>query len=281
MKKSVKKRILHHIAFAVFILFYGAGTAAATATLDLSSLKMPNEKATIGSDVPNVKLFDSSGKAFNLKDIMGGKPLIVSMVYTRCPSACGVVTDALRSAVKGSGGLGRDFNVLSVSFDKRDKPENLEGFRKKYGFDGKTWMVASGDEEEIKKLAAAIDFRYIYDPSVDEFLHPNMVTMLTPEGRISRYIYGMTPRARDLRLASLEAKKGSSSFSIADGFYLKCFKFDPATRTYNVDWTFVMQLITGITSMGGMLLWAWGRELLALIKKVLGLLGIKKYKTGA
>lgn len=269
MKKAIKKIFMLRSMLSVLISgFLVILAALPTYAIDLSDLKMPNEKATAGTNVPNVRLFDSNGKTFNLKDIMDNKPLIISMIYTRCPSACSVVTGSLRSAVTGTNGLGKNFNVLSVSFDTRDKPENLETFRKKYGFDGKTWRVASGEEEEIKKLVTALDFRYIYDPSSEEFMHPNFSVVLTPDGRISKYVYGMSPRARELRLSVLEAKKGSSSFSLADGFLLKCFRFNPATKTYNVDWAFLLNIFIGITSIIFMILFAFGRHILSLVKKM-------------
>ena len=270
MENSIKKIFMLSSTLFVFILgFWGILLAEPAYALNLSDLKLPNERATVGTNVPDVRLFDSSGRTFKLKDIIDDKPLVISMIYTRCTSACSVVTDSLRTAVAGTNGLGKDFNVISVSFDTRDKPENLESFRKKFGFDSKTWIVASGEEDEIKKLVTAVDFRYVYDPSSDEFLHPNFSVVLTPDGRISKYVYGMTPRVRDLKLSVLEAKKGSSSFSLADGFFLKCFRFNPATKTWNVEWYFLLNIFIGVTSIIFMILWGFGEDILSFARRMI------------
>lgn len=228
-------------------------------------LRMPDEKATLGKKLPEVKLFDAAGRQFSIKDIMDNKPLVISPIYTRCTTACFTITDSLREVVAKTGGLGKEFKVLSLSFDTRDKPEDLEKFQKQWALDGETWVVASGEEGEIKKLLTALDFRYRYDKTTGEFLHPNLIVAITPDGRVSRYLNGVLPKERDLRLTVMEAKKGLSMLSPFDGFYLRCFTFDNATGTYRTDWKFIAETVLGGSTILTIFLFFFGRDIYCFI----------------
>lgn len=267
MKKSFKRDNLpiKTILLVLFVCLYILCIPVSVYALDSSELRLPDEKKTLGKNVPNVKLFDSGGKTFFLKDIMDNKPLFISPIYTRCTTACFTITDTLRDVVEKTGGLGRDFNVMSLSFDARDTHEDLEKFRKQWDLDGKTWVIASGEEAEVKKLLNSIDFRYIFDSGTNEFLHPNVTVALTPDGRISRYLHGAMPKERDMRLTVMEAKRGASLLGPLDGFYLRCFRFDNATGTFKTDWIFLGQIITGVITILTIFLAVFGRDLYALI----------------
>lgn len=242
----------------LFPVFFSAAAANAVTPSDIG---LPNERNTLGRNVPDVRLFDSKGRQFNLKDIIDGKPLIISPVYTRCTTACFTITDNLRDAVARTEGLGKDFRVISLSFDKRDSKEDLEKFRKQWALDGINWIAAAGEESEIKKILDAVDFHYTFDSDTGEFLHSNLVVVLTPDLRISRYLHGIQPRERDLRLSVMEAKKGTSRLSSFDGFFLKCFKFDSATGTYKTDWIFLGEIFMAGITIGGTFLIFFGRDI--------------------
>ncbi len=232
---------------------------------DPMELRMPDEKATLGKKLPEVKLFDAAGRQFFLKEIMDNKPLLISPVYTRCTTACFTITDSLREVVAKTGGLGKEFNVLSLSFDTRDSVEDLEKFRQQWSLDGETWVVASGEEGEVKKLLTALDFRYKYDNTTGEFLHPNLIVAITPDGRVSRYLNGVLPKERDLSLTVMEAKKGLSMLSPFDGFYLRCFTFDGATGTYRTDWKFISETVLGSATILTIFLFFFGRDIYCFI----------------
>lgn len=242
----------------LFPIFFN--TAAAYA-ISVSDIGLPNERNTLGRNVPDVRLFDSGGRQFNLKDVMDGKPLVISPVYTRCTTACFTITDNLRDTVAKTEGLGKAFRVISLSFDKRDTKEDLEKFRKQWSLDGVNWIAAAGEEGEIKKFLDAIDFHYMFDSETGEFLHSNLVVVLTPDLRISRYLHGIQPKERDLRLSVMEAQKGTSRLSPFDGFFLKCFKFDGATGTYKTDWIFLGEIFMAGITIGGTFLIFFGKDI--------------------
>lgn len=246
----------------LFPIFFNTASSYAVTSSDIG---IPNERNTLGRNVPNVRLFDSGGRQFSLKDIMDGKPLVISPIYTRCTTACFTITDNLRDAVARTEGLGRDFRVISLSFDKRDSKEDLEKFRKQWALDGVNWIAAAGEEGEIKKILNAIDFQYIFDSDTGEFLHSNLVVVLTSDLRISRYLHGIQPKERDLRLSVMEAKKGTSRLSPFDGFFLKCFKFDSATGTYKTDWIFLGEIFMAGITIGGTFLIFFGKDIYYLV----------------
>ncbi|MBI4687765.1 MAG: SCO family protein [Nitrospirae bacterium] len=226
---------------------------------------MPDEKLTLGKSIPNAKLFDSKGHEFFIKDITAGKPLVISFIYTRCLTACLVITDALNEVVTKAGGLGKDFKVLTLSFDPMDMVHDLDKFKRQWRLNEESWIVAAGEKEEVKKILDAVQFRYVYDMASREFLHPNFIVILTPNGKISRYLYGVSPREKDFKLGIIEAKKGGTSFSVLDGFLLRCFRFDDATKSYKVDYGFLIHLVMGSITILTIFLVVWGKDIYCFI----------------
>ncbi len=242
----------------LFIAFFATLPVYARGPLDV---KMPDMKKTLGKNVPNVQLFDSKGRDFFLKDFMANKPLVISLIYTRCTTTCLIITDNLKEVVSEIGGLGKDFNVLTVSFDPRDTPHDLRVFNIQWHLNGKSWKVASGDEKELKKFLEAIDFHYAFDSMTGDFFHPNFLVTLTPDGKISKYLYGVKPKAKNLKLSILEAKEGSSSFTALDGFLLQCYTYDPATGTYKLDYSFILEIVMGAATIITIFTVVWGKSI--------------------
>lgn len=206
---------------------------------------IPDQGETLGKNVPDVLLFDHSGKKISLREIINDKPIILSLIYTRCISSCLLITDNLKDTVEKIEGLGEKFNVLTLSFDPSDTPGRLDEFRRKWGLEKKGWYIAGGDKDELQKLLKAIDFQYTFDSSTGEFIHPNLLVILTPDRRISRYIWGVSYSERDLKLSLINAKKGSSTITIAEGLLLRCYRYNSLKGTYETDWAFIMHLIGG------------------------------------
>lgn len=236
------------------------GAPASVHAIRLPDINMPDERATLGKYVPNIRLFDSKGTKFSLYELMDDKPLAVSFIYTRCVTACLVITDGLKDSVSKLEGLGEDFRVLSLSFDPRDMVHDLEKFRGIWELDGKDWVVAAGDEDEVVKFLDAVQFEYEDDKITGELVHPNFIVILTPDGRISKYIYGVNPDLKNLKLSLLEAKRGSSSFSpLTDGLLLKCYRYDAATGTFMLDYAFIVEVVMGALTITTIFLVVWGK----------------------
>jgi protein SCO1/2 len=164
---------------------------------------------------------------------------------------CGLV---LRGAARGLLELGwtpeKEYRVVTVSFDPRDTTEaarekrqsTLAALGRPLASPGE-WPFLTGDEASIRALADTLGFRFAYDARVDAYAHPAAIFALTPDGRVSRYLYGVDFPARDLRLALTEAGEGRSG-SIVDRVLLTCYRFDPASRRFG-------PYIAGFMRLGG------------------------------
>jgi protein SCO1/2 len=201
---------------------------------------------------PSLAFTDTDGKRVRLgDDVTGTAPIVLILAYYRCPMLCGLV---LRGVVDGMNHLtlhlGEDYRALTVSFDPRDTPERarakrastLAGLARQPGSPS-AWPFLVGDESQSRALADAVGFRYAYDARTDQYAHPAAAIILTPDGRISRYLYGTSFSARDLRLALVEAGEGKTG-TIVDRVILTCYQYDPAARAYG-------PFVVGFMRIGG------------------------------
>lgn len=214
--------------------------------IHFSSFQFPNEKIFLNRKIKNITVFDAAGNSFPLYSLLGKKPLIISPVYTNCPSVCGLLSFGVKKAITELGTLGEDFNMVSFSFDSLDKESNLASFENRWVMDGTNWRTISSDAESIKELMQSIDFSYDYNQTTKEYDHPSILVVITPSGRISRYIYGINPTKKDIKLAVLDASSEIARPGIIQGFYLKCFSFDPVLKTYKLDWGFLISTFAGL-----------------------------------
>ena len=182
---------------------------------------------------------DEAGRPVPLSTFFqGGKPVILALVYYRCPMLCTQILNGLESALKPvSLNPGRDFEIVSVSFDPKDTPETAgakkQMYLKRYGRPGTAngWHFLTGDEVNIKALTDAVGFHYKYDPATEQFAHASGVMLATPDGRLSKYFYGVEYAPRDLRLGLVEASLNKIG-SPVDRILLFCYHYDPATGKY-------------------------------------------------
>jgi protein SCO1 len=221
----------------------------------------------LGEQVPlDVTLIDEQGQAVALKDLLRDRPVILSLVYFRCPMLC---TQVLNGVLKSSQGLtldmGTDYDILSVSIDPKDTPEGAakkkETYVAKYRRAGaeEGWRFLTGRPDEVARLAAAVGYRYRYDPKTDQYAHPSGVILLTPEGQISRYFYGIDYSPRDLRLGLIESSDGKIGTPV-DQILLLCFHYDPATGKYGLVISRVLQTAGTATALAlGAFLWTMFR----------------------
>jgi protein SCO1/2 len=193
----------------------------------------------LNEQVPlDLKFADEDGRPVRLGDYFGDKPVILVLAYFRCPMLC---TEVLNGLVRGMLDMrlnvGRDFRVITVSFDPREKPPlaaaKKQTYVERYGRPGAAggWHFLTGDAEAVRRLTAAVGFRYTYDPRHDQFAHASGVMVLTPGGRLSRYFYDVNFSGRDLRLGLVEASEGKVGTPV-DQVLLYCFHYDPAEGKY-------------------------------------------------
>lgn len=197
----------------------------------------------LGQQVPLDLVFrDESGRAVRLADCFGARPVVIALVYYECPMLCTLVLNGMVRTFRAlSLELGSDYEVVTVSIDPDETPElaalkkaqYLETFAAGEPTAGATagWHFLTGDQASIDALASTIGFRYAYDPESGEFAHASGFVVATPQGQLSRYLFGVEYITRDLRLALVEASQGRVG-SLIDQVLLLCYHYDPATGRY-------------------------------------------------
>jgi len=183
---------------------------------------------------------DESGKPVALSQLFGRSPVILTLVYYNCPMLCTPLLNALTRSLKEIPmDVGKQFTVVTVSIDPAEShvlaSAKHDLYTGMYGRPGAAagWHFLTGDEPAIKQLAAAAGFRYAYDASSKQFAHAPAIFVLTPEGRLSRYFYGIEFPPRDLRLGLVEASSGKIG-SPVDQLLLFCYHYDPHTGKYGL-----------------------------------------------
>ncbi len=195
----------------------------------------------LNSPVPlDLTFRDESGNAVQLRQFFGQKPVILSLAYYNCPMLCTQVLNGLTRSLKELPmDVGKQFNVVTISIDPSERPVLASAkhqlYTGMYGRPGAAegWHFLTGDEPQIKQLANAVGFRYAYDPATRQFAHASAIMVLTPEGKVSRYFYGIQYPARDMRLGLVEASEGKIG-SPVDQILLFCYHYDPATGKYGL-----------------------------------------------
>jgi protein SCO1 len=191
---------------------------------------------------------DETGKPVRLGDYFGKKPMILNLVYYNCPMLCGEVLSGLESALGVlKFDVGKEFDVLTVSFDPRETPDmatkKKAEFLKRYGRAGAAegWHFLTGPQESIDALTKAAGFQYQYDPKTGQFAHATAIMVLTPDGKIAQYYYGVEYSPKDLRLGLIQASENKIG-TLADQVLLYCYHYDPATGKYGAIISRVLQL---------------------------------------
>jgi protein SCO1 len=189
---------------------------------------------------PDLMFRDETGKRVQLGDYFGNKPLILNLVYYKCPMLCSEVLSGLTTALKPMKfDVGKDFKVLTISFDPRETPTDAAAasveYLKRYGRAdaGRGWHFLTGPQESIEALTKAAGFQYQYDKKTRQFAHSTAIVVLTPEGRIAQYYYGVEFPSNDLRLALVQASENKIG-SVVDQILLYCYHYDPAAGKYNL-----------------------------------------------
>jgi protein SCO1 len=204
----------------------------------LSALQDIDVIEHLGDRIPaGLGFRDPDGNKVELDALLGGKPLLVTLGYYRCPMLCNMVLESLAKASKQSGlTAGKDFQALSISIDPAEDAklarETGERVRRAVGAsDVSAWPFLMGDAFASRMLADAVGFKYVYDDTSKQFAHAAVAFVLTPSGKISRYLYGVEVSSRDFRLAMVEAGEGKVGTTL-DRVLLSCFRYDPMSRKY-------------------------------------------------
>ncbi len=232
------------VPLLLFLLFYS-----------FSRELVPEAERVLGRSVPDVELITDSGERVRLSTLAEGRPLILSFIYTRCTSACPMIVRGIKEAVEGLKG----FKVLLIDFDGRDTLGDLRRFRELRGIPEDWSLAKAGD---LLGLTSSLDFRFHYDEDTNMFYHPNVLIVLTPDLKVSSYFLGVSYDRKKLEKAIRTASRGDVNLNPVRSFLLRCFRYDPVTGTYTIDWSFVAMVLGGLLPILGMAYYLFIRDLL-------------------
>ncbi|HEY4818245.1 MAG TPA: SCO family protein [Candidatus Acidoferrum sp.] len=253
------------LAFSV-----AAGAQTIPDNVGKSSAGLPVQLQNVGfepqlnAQLPlDVNFRDESGRDVRLRDYFRSKPVLLAPVYYGCPMLCNQVEQGVVGSLKMlSFNAGRDYEVIFVSFDTRETPEMAA--KKKlaalshYGRPETApgWHFLTGKEEAVHAVTSAANFRYSFDEKHNLFAHASGIMLLTPDGRISRYFYGVEYPSRDMRLGLVDASAGKIGTPI-DHLLLFCFQYNPETARYSATVLKIVRLggiLTIFTIVAGILI---------------------------
>ena len=219
-------------------------------------------KQKLNSQIPLDLVFkDETGQAVPLRTYFGDKPVLLSLVYFTCPAMCPMsMSETTMSLSRLPLKPGTDYNVLIVSFDPRDTPEIATQQKLKYakefhqeGF-GEGFHFLTGSQDAISKLTDAVGWKYVWDEPTKQFAHAAGIMVATPEGKMSRYFYGIAYAAQDLRMGLVEASQRKIA-APADYILLFCFHWDEQQGKYTLAITNILKLAAALTLLllGGLI----------------------------
>ena len=245
--KWIRLSRLLPIIFVLTLLWSAVEPAQAQEPLPQDLIRQVGLDQKLGESIPlDLAFTDSLGQPVKLGDYFGQKPVILSLGYYECPMLCSLVRNGLYESLKQLDfTVGHEFEVVIVSIDPAETPEDADVKRQvsimnyERGTSGDGWNFLVGEEESIRQLAEAIGFHYTYDAEIDQYLHPSGIVVLTPQGQLSRYFYGIDFPAQDLRLGLVEAADNQIG-SAVDQFLLLCYHYDPVSGKYTL---FIMNII--------------------------------------
>src|SRR6267154_5433278 len=272
--KEEKVRMKDKRILAAFILALGAaavsGAQTVPANVGKSSAGLPSQLQNVGFEPPlngqiplGLNFSDEIGGAVTLREFSGQRPMVLALVYYGCPMLCNQVELGVVGSLKMlSFNPSRDYEVLFVSFDPRETPDMaakkkaaaLSRFGRPETAAG--WHFLTGKEEAIRAVTRAANFRYCFDEKHNLFAHASGIMLLTPDGRISRYFYGVEYPSRDVRLGLVDASAGKIGTPI-DHLLLFCFQYNPETARYSATVLRIVRLggiLTILTIVVGLLI---------------------------
>jgi protein SCO1 len=240
------------------------GNIGNSSTTMPAQLKNAGFEPQLNAQIPlDLAFVDENGSNVKLQDYFKQKPVVLAFVYYGCPMLCNQVEQGVVGALRMlSFTPGRDYEVVFVSFDPREsadmaaqkKKSALAHFNRPETAAG--WHFLTGTKESIDAAAQAANFRYSFDTKTNLFAHASGIMLLTPDGRISRYFYGVEYPGRDMRLGLVDASAGKIGTPI-DHVLLFCYQYDPSLATYSTSILKIIRLggiLTVLCIVGGILI---------------------------
>ena len=240
-------------SLACLLTFFSA-RAQSLPDATLSQIRFDQKPNTQVS--PGLAFVDESGKPVRLGQYFGSKPLVLVLGYYECPMLCTLVLNGVMEGAEDmKWSIGREFDVVNVSISPEETPPlaaaKQRAYARRYGRAGSAqgWHFLTGNETEIRRLADQVGFRYAYDPASKQYAHPSGLVILTPEGRVSSYLFGVAFPSRDL-FAGLQRASAHKVSSPIQQLILLCFHYNPITGKYSRLILIVLRGFGALTMLG-------------------------------
>jgi protein SCO1/2 len=260
------------VRMAAFLWLFLFSMVVAVAAQDNAAVTPPQLRGVgidqrLNNQVPlDLKFRDETGQTVILGSYFGKKPVVLSLVYYSCPMLCTMAENGLLNALRDvKFNIGEQYEVVTVSIDPTETPAMAMGKKAVYaGLYGRPgakqgWHFLVGDEPSIRALAQAVGFHYNYIPETRQFAHATGIIVLTPQGKVSRYFYGILYPSRDIRLALVEASNEKIGNPV-DAVLLYCCEYDPVAGKYSMVISHVLRIAGAITLLSlGTLIFALSR----------------------
>jgi protein SCO1/2 len=270
VRRPAGRRLRTALLFAALLLTCGvqsaraqrsmpeAGTAASQPVPILKEIGIDQK---LDAKLPlEAEFSDEQGASVKLGQFFGQRPVVLALVYYQCPMLCTQILSGLAGSLQGvTFTVGKEYEVVVVSFDPGETPamavERKKNFVSRFirGADPGHVHFLTGRESSIKALTGAVGFRYAYDQATGQFAHPASIMIATPDGRMSRYLYGVEFAPRDLKLALVEASAGQIG-TVVDQALLFCYHYDPETGRYGI---VIMNFMRAAGALTVLALGAW------------------------
>jgi len=233
---------------------YGQGTPSIV-TPNPTVLDSVGIDQKMGDTIPLDLMFqDESGKTIPLGAFFKDKPVILVPAYYECPMLCTQVLNGLLMGLRPlSLTAGVDFELVTFSIDPNEGAELAAAkkivYNEGYGRNNDGWRFLTGDFQSIKKLTDAIGYHFAHDPETDEYIHASGIMIVTPQGKLARYLFGVEFAPRDIKLGLLEASEEKIGTPI-DTIFLYCFQYNPLTGKYSLAIYRLVRIAGGLTVLG-------------------------------
>ena len=250
-------------SFVLSLLIFARATFAQE-SFGQPSREPPNEDRVIYKQIPDVPVTTPSGVQ-NLSAMWREKPVLLTMIFSRCARVCSPFLRSLNSAVSDAGGLGVDYRVVVLSFDPQDTLADMQGMAIELGLKlNPEWVFGIASQSDIRRIAAAIGFWFQWDSSRQQFDHPSLVVAID-RGQMVRMLAGASVPSASLREVVQELRgKFVASYALAGKVAFRCFEYDPNSGRYSLDWGLALMLLPGTCAI---LATTWVFFLLPAIRK--------------
>jgi len=225
--------------YAVAALCLGSARVARADLPVPQAMQKVNVEEHLGQKIPlDLPFVDQNGKKVNLKDYFDGKPVVISLVYFRCPMLCSLILSGEAKAMREMDlKIGKDYRAVTISFDPHDTPK--DALAKQHGYlqalndpdATSSWTFLTGQSSSITPLTKALGFDYYYDKVTSTFAHPAAIFIISPNGKISRDRYQLSFSPKQLKLALVDAGQGKAG-TVLDRSILTCYRYDLSTQKY-------------------------------------------------